>query len=64
MARNEPAVESARLVGTKPGPETISKRKGSTKILIDSGRVFLKYDKRERIKGIAHAGRVVIYTMQ
>ena len=36
MAINEPAIESARLVGSKPGPETISKQKGSTKIVIDS----------------------------
>ena len=50
MAINEPAVESARLVGSKPGPETISKQKGSTKILIDSCRVFLKYAKREQVK--------------
>ena len=52
MAINEPAVESARLVGSKPGPETISKQKGSTKILIDSCRVFLKYAKREQVKGM------------
>ena len=50
MAINEPAVESARLVGSKPRPETISKQKGSTKILIDSCRVFLKYAKREQVK--------------
>ena len=50
MAINEPTVESARLVGSKPGPETISKQKVSTKILIDSCRVFLKYAKREQVK--------------
>ena len=52
MAINKPAIERARLVGSKPGPETISKQKGSTKILIDSCRVFLKYAKREQVKGI------------